>query len=316
MSEGEPIDDKKPCTTQISIADDKWALNDVVTYRGAPAEGLLMNVRMVNAVFEDTTRTDFDPDANAEAFISQIPDYVAHGVRAFTVNLQGGMPGYEGARNSAFNPDGSLRDSYLRRVQRVIEACDREETVVILGCFYQRQDQVLKDAGAVRGGVANAARWIKDSGFTNVALEIANEFNHPGFDHAVLRTEEGQVELIQLAKQAMPDLLVSTSGIGDGTVPEPVARASDFVLIHFNTTPLGDIPDRIAAMKRFCKPVVCNEDDKVGKKGAQAAELCVDHGASWGFMHSEVNQYFPLEFNGHHDDQSVYTKLKELTTPK
>ena len=35
------------------------------------------------------------------------------------------MPGYEGALNSAFEPDGSLRDSYLRRVRRVIEACDR-----------------------------------------------------------------------------------------------------------------------------------------------------------------------------------------------
>lgn len=72
---------------------------------------------MVNAVFEDandTTRPEgFDPDANADAFIAQIPDYVAGGVRAFTIGLQGGMPGYEGAVNSAFNPDGSLRGAYL-----------------------------------------------------------------------------------------------------------------------------------------------------------------------------------------------------------
>jgi len=26
-----------------------------------------------------------------------------------------------------------------------------------------------------------------------------------------------------------------------------------------------------------------------------------------------VNQYFPLEFKGHLDDQVVYAKLKELT---
>jgi hypothetical protein len=46
------------------------------------------------------------------------------------------MPGYEGAVNSAFNPDGSLRPHYLQRVRRVIEACDRQGIVVILGCYY------------------------------------------------------------------------------------------------------------------------------------------------------------------------------------
>ena len=114
---------------------------------------------------------------------------------------KGGLPGYEGALNSAFNPDGSLRDSYLRRVRRVIEACDRHGAVVILGCYYQRQDQVLKDEAAVRAGVVNVAKWIKDSGFTNVVLEIANEFGHSGFDHRLLKTPEGIAELIGLAKQ-------------------------------------------------------------------------------------------------------------------
>jgi hypothetical protein len=78
------------------------AIDGRITYP-APAEGLLMNVRMVNAVFEDRSRPEFDPDANTDEFIAQIPDYVAHGVRAFTVCLQGGMPGYEG-RRSAFEP--------------------------------------------------------------------------------------------------------------------------------------------------------------------------------------------------------------------
>src|SRR5262245_25802934 len=101
--------------TRVLIADGRWFLNGGVTYRGAKAEGLLLNVRMVNATFEDRNRPDFDPEANSDEFIAQIPDYVAHGIRAFTLNLQGGMPGYEGAANSAFNADGSLRGSYLRR---------------------------------------------------------------------------------------------------------------------------------------------------------------------------------------------------------
>ena len=144
--------------------------------------------------------------------------------------------------NSAFQPDGSLRDSYLRRVRRVIEACDRSGAIVILGCYYQRQDQVLQDEAAVRAGVVNVAKWIEDSGFANVVLEIANEFDHSGFNHRLLKTPEGMAELIGLAKRTSPALLVSASGLGHGRLPDEVARASDFLLIHFNSTPVKDIP--------------------------------------------------------------------------
>src|SRR5262249_16808001 len=157
--------------THVAIKKDQWFLNDAVTYRGAPAEGRLMNVRMVNAVFEDTRKPDFDAEANTDRFLKALPDYLRHGVRAFTINLQGGMPGSEGAVNSAVDAAGNLRDAYLRRVRRVIETCDRHGAVVILGCYYQRQDQVLRDEHAVRAGVVNVAQWIKGCGFTNVVLE-------------------------------------------------------------------------------------------------------------------------------------------------
>jgi CubicO group peptidase (beta-lactamase class C family) len=303
---------KFAASTQVGIVNGRWQINGELTYRGAPAEGLLLNVRMVNATFEDTHRPAFDAQANTDAFIAQIPDYLAHGVRAFTVNLQGGMPGYEGAANSAFDPDGSLRGSYLKRVQRVIEACDRHGAVVILGCYYQRQDQVLKDDEAVRAGVVNVARWIQSSGFKNVLLEIANEFGHSGFDHPILKTADGQAALIRLAKQTAPGLLVSTSALGDGTQHAHVAEASDFLLIHFNSTHLEDIPQRIASLKRYGKPIVCNEDQKTGELGAKAAELCVANGASWGLMEEKVNQHYPFTFHGAADDPPVYTKLSQL----
>lgn len=304
--------------TRVAVVKNHWHINSQVTYPGARAEGMLMNVRMVNALFEDanekTRPRSFDPEDNTEAFIRHIPDYVAHGVRAFTLCLQGGMPGYEGALNSAFKPDGSLRESYLKRVGRAIEACDRHSVVVILGCYYQRQDQVLVDAEAVRAGVINVANWVADSGFTNVVLEIANEFGHEGFDHRLLKNGEGIAELIGLAKATSPQLLVSASGLGDGRLPDNVARVSDFLLIHLNGTPVEDIPDRIAALKKHGKPIVVNEDDKVGELGAKAAEVCVAGGASWGFMHSRMNQYYPWRFNGAGDDPAVYAMLGHLTT--
>src|SRR5262249_2137861 len=154
----------------------------------------------------------------------------------------------EGAINSAFNANGSLRPAYLERVSRVIEACDRNGAAVILGCYYQRQDQILRDEKAVRSGVVNVARWLGNRGYTNVLLEIANEFPHSGFDHRILRTPAGQVQLLGLVKKTAPALLVSTSGIGDGKLPDSVARASDFLLIHYNGVNLAEIPKRIAEL--------------------------------------------------------------------
>ncbi|MFC1761178.1 serine hydrolase domain-containing protein [Planctomycetota bacterium] len=302
-------------TTRISIHNSQWFINEKVTYAGTQAEGLLMNVRAVNTTFEDHNKPDFDAEENTSRFLQVLPDYVAHGIKAFTLNLQGGMPGYEGASNSAFQPDGILRPEYLDRVERVIDACDRNGCVVILGCFYQRQDQILQDDDAVRRGVVNAATWIKTKGFTNVILEISNEFNHRGFDQPILRSVEGQVELIKQAQRTVPGLLVSTSGLGDGRIPESIAHAADFILVHYNGTKLADIPQRIENLQRFGKPILCNEDNKTGPDGARAAELSVRNGASWGYMNNKVNQYHPFQFEGCRDDFSVYYTLHKLTSP-
>lgn len=302
-------------STSVSIAGGRWRINGQATYPGAKAEGLLLNVRMVNATFEDRKRSDFDPEANTGEFIARIPDYLAQGVRAFTLNLQGGMPGYEGALNSGFRADGSLRPPCLGRLLRVIEACDRNGAVVILGCFYRRQDQVLENEEAVRAGVVNVAKWIQSSGFSNVVLEIANEFGHGGFDHRLLRTADGICELIHLAKRTVPGLLVASSSTENGVLDDRVAQASDFLLIHLNSTRLEDIPRRIARLKKFGKPIVCNEDQKVGEAGAKAAETCIANGASWGLMEEKINQHFPFTFHGAADDPEVYAALKQLASP-
>ena len=144
--------------TRVSIAAALWHINDTVTHPGTPAEGRLMNVRMVNATFEDRNRADFDPEANTERFIAKIPDYAACGVDAFTVCLQGGMPGYEGALNSAFHPDGTLRDDYMKRVRRVIEACDRHGVVVHAVEDECGRGEVCGPRGPVEGSERDAAR--------------------------------------------------------------------------------------------------------------------------------------------------------------
>lgn len=306
--------------TRVSIEQGRWQTNGMVTYPASPAEGLLLNVRMVNAIFEDTNRPEFCADTNTHEFLAALPDYAAHGVLAFTISLQGGMPGYEGAVNTAFAPDGSLRPEYLKRVARVIEACDRLGLVVILSCFYQRQDQRLADEAAVRRAVRETARWIAAQGYTNVLLEIANEYPHAGFDHEILRSPQGQCELMNLARaeataSSSKRLLVSTSGIGNGRLDDAVAKASDFLLIHFNGVRCEEIPERIAALRFYGKPIVCNEDQKTGAEAARAARISVEHGASWGLMLVDHNQRFPFEFWGARDDPEAYAALAELSRP-
>lgn len=307
------VDPRFEARTRVGIEGEHWVINGVETALGTPAQGRLLNVRMVNATFEDRHRSDFDAAANTARFLSVLPEYAQAGVHAITLNVQGGMPGYEGALNSGFQPDGELRHAYMERVRGVIEACDRLGLAVILGCYYQRQDQVLADEAAVRRGLLEVVGWIERCGLTNVVLEIANEFDHGGFDHPVLATPEGQLELVRAVREAAPGLLVSTSGLGHGGYHDRLAEAVDFLLIHFNGTSLEQIPERIQALKRFGKPIVCNEDDKVGAEAAKALRLSVENGGSWGLMLKERNQYQPFEFGGIADDPAVYQRFRELT---
>ncbi len=178
--------------TKVTISGSRWLFNGQPVNQGRPCEGLLMNVRMVNATFEDRGRPEFDAERNSDEFIAKIGEYAEHGVNAVTLNLQGGMPGYEGAVNSAFESDGSLRADYLKRVERVIRACDNHGVAVILGLYYQRQSKVLSDEAAVRAGVVNGVRWVQSLGVENVLIEIANEFPHGGFRHEIIRSPKGQ----------------------------------------------------------------------------------------------------------------------------
>jgi CubicO group peptidase (beta-lactamase class C family) len=301
--------------TRIALDRGRWVLKGRPTNPGSAAEGLLMNVRMVNAVFEDRAEhPEFDPDANTARFIARIPDYAAHGVNALTICLQGGMPGYDGAVNSAFEPDGSLRPSYLARVERVLRGCDQHGIVVILGLYYQRQSAILRDEAAVRAGVVNAARWVRERGFENVLLEIANEYPHKGFAHGLIRNPEAQAGLIRLARQTAPGLLISASGYGDGRIDAEVAEAADFLLPHWNGTKVEQFSARIEVLKKFGKPIVANEDDKTGADAVAALRVSVENGASYGLMLEHHNQTFPFHFDGAADDPVFYAELKKLTT--
>jgi hypothetical protein len=216
----------------------------------------------------------------------------------------------------------------MARVARVLEAADRQGAAVILGILYQRQHardptrlpRALAGRDAIRAAVVNAVRWLRDRATTHVLVEIANEYEHAGFanwhDGDWLRRPAGQIELIALARSTFPGLLVSTSGMGSAVMDAQIAQQADFVLLHTNSTPLDAYAARIADARRHGKPVVINEDDKIGPDGAEAARRAVEAGASWGLMLSRVNQYAPFAFRGPDDDVEIYRMVSRLTGGK
>ena len=156
--------------TAVSIEGEKFTINGQPTYagrtwHGKKIEGLLLNSRMVQAIFDDHNpetvsrwayldTKKWDPDRNTREFVAAMPQWRRHGLLAFTVNLQGGSPeGYSAAQpwhNSAFDNDGSLRSDYLKRLETVLDQADELGMVVILGMYYFGQDGRLADEAAVK----------------------------------------------------------------------------------------------------------------------------------------------------------------------
>jgi hypothetical protein len=305
--------------TEIAIRDGSFYINGSPTYpgrtwHGCPVSGLLLNARVVQGIFDDlnpATRDNWkypdtgawDPDRNTDEFIAAMPAWRAHGLLAFTINLQGGMPKRhtETAQpweNSAVTPEGDLRPEYLARLARILDRADGLGMAVILGIFYFGQDERLRDETAVRRAVTMATEYVLGSGWRNVLLEINNECNVL-YDHAILQPDRVH-ELILEAKSIVKDgrrLLVSTS-YGGGTIPgEDVARAADFLLIHGNGV---DDPGRIAAMVRETravpgcgnKPILFNEDDHYGfDRPVSNLSAAIEAGASWGYYDQGDNNY-------------------------
>src|SRR5262245_40997147 len=191
--------------TAVSIQADQFFINGRPTYegrsyRGMKIEGLLMNARMAQGIFDDLnpqTRDrwkypdtgKWDPDRNTAEFVAAMPEWRRHGLLSFTINLQGGSPeGYSKDQpwhNSAIDDHGGLRSAYWLRLSRILDRADELGMVPIVGCFYFGQDQRLRDEAAVKNSVTNAVNWLLDKGYRNVLLEVSNECDNKSYYHAI-----------------------------------------------------------------------------------------------------------------------------------
>jgi hypothetical protein len=303
---------RRPRQTTVAIDGERFLINgrptyDGRTWRGHRIEGLLMNSRMVQGIFDDLnpdTRAQWaypdtgtwDPERNTREFIAAMPEWRRRGLLGITLNFQGGSPqGYSQSQpwhNSAFDADGSLRPAYAQRLERILDRADELGMAVILGYFYFGQDQRLAGDEAVRRAVRNATGWLHDRSYRHVLVEIANECDNRAYDQPLIRAPRVH-ELIDLVKSITRDgyrFPVSVSFNG-GSIPTPnVVAAADFILIHGNG--VGD-PDRLARMVREVRtvqgyrpmPIVFNEDDHFDfDKPRNNFAAAVGEYASWGYF--------------------------------
>lgn len=311
-------------TTEIRISGSEFLIDGRPTYPGRTFEGhriqgLLFNVRAVQATFDDASPVtrrhwaypdtgEWDPDRNTAEFCAALPSWRDHGVLAFTINFQGGGPLYvpqiyQGYDNNGFTPEGELKPAYAERVSRVLACADELGMAVIVGLFYWVFLRRMRDERAIWRAAGEALAFLEETGRRNILIEVANEI-----DVVVNRTDydifapDRVHDMIHRLRSAHPGLLYSTSGGGVNAatgrgMPSPdLVEAADFVLIHGNGTRPPQLEAAIRAVQamplyeREPKPIVINEDSPA----VANLDAAWRNGASWG--------YYDQGFEGQGDD--------------
>lgn len=299
--------------TNLSIQGEKFLINDKLIYSeidgsNPNAHGLLMNARFIQGVFDDKAdrarynrfgRT-FDPEQHTDDMIAALPEWYKYGLRAITVGFQGGGPCFtvnnDTIDNNPFGEDGTTLDpAYAARMDRVIRAADDLGMVVIVSYFYGSQTARLRDGKAVRNAVTTASNFLRDGGYTNVIIEVANEHDVPQFlDHPLVYEPEGVAALCDLARAESGGLPVGCSGRG-GSVYQQIAEASDVIIIHGNGCSRQRLYNMIEKVRSWelDRPIVCNEDSQaIGQM-----EVTYKTQTSWGYYNNMTKQEPPADWS-------------------
>lgn len=299
--------------TEVSFAGEKILIDGQPTYAGRTfegheIEGLLFNVRAVQAIFDDANPATrqlwsypdtgrWDPERNVQEFCDALPTWRRRGILGFTVNLQGGGPTYtpevyHAYDNNGFTPQGQLKPAYARRLARVLGRADELGMVAIVGFFYWIFLRRMEDEEALWRAADETLAFLEGTGHQNVLIEIANEIDvvvdNTRFD--ILRPDRVH-EMINGLRADHPGFLYSTSGggaevdTGRGMPPPSLVSADDFVLLHGNglrPPQLAAAIQAVCAMPAFQenpKPIIINEDSPaIGN-----FEAAWHNGASWGY---------------------------------
>jgi hypothetical protein len=335
--------------TTVSIVGNQFYVDDEITYKGRywegnKIEGLLMNSRMVQGIFDDMNPETaakwkypdtgvWDPERNTDEFVEAMEEWYRHGLLSFTINFQGGSPmgyGNQGWYNSAYDEKGELRPAYMARMKRILDKAESLGMIPIVGLFYFGQDQYLEDDDAVINATDNVIEWLHEQGYRNVLIEVANECDNRGYERDIIKADRIH-ELINMVKSKEKEgfrFLVSTSYNGN-RIPRPnVVQSADFILIHGNGV---KDPNRITELVALTKqvdgftpmPIVFNEDDHYDfDADTNNFVAAVQAYASWGYFDfrrdgesfTEGYQSVPADWKINSErKKSFFGTVKEIT---
>jgi len=241
----------------------------------------------------------FDADENTNDFIAALPKWYEYGLRAVTVGIQGGMPVFtidvNTIDNNPFGPDGlKFDDAYAKRLDKIIQAADSLGMVVIVNILYWAQALRFKSEDAVVSALTCAASFLKNGNYTNIIIDVANEYNiETWIDLPIIQEPENMRKLIELVRKESGGMLVGSSG-GGGLVDKEVVDASDIVLVHGNGLTKGEYFDFILKVQKKApnKPILCNEDSPCISR-LEVAHLM--H-TSWGHYDNFTKQEPPCDW--------------------
>ncbi len=298
--------------TTLSMQGESFLINGQLTYAeiagsNPNAHGLLMNARFIQGIFDDRADPSrfnrfgrkFDPEQQTDNLIAALPEWYGVGLRAFTVGIQGGGPCFtidnRTIDNNPFGEEGTSLDlAYASRLDRLIRGADAVGMVVTVSYFYGDQTLRLRDGKAVRNAVTTASNFLRDGGYSNVIIEIANEQDVPPFkEHPLVFYPEGVAMLNDLARKESGGLPVGCSGMG-GSINREIAEASDVILIHGNGCTRQKLYNMIREVRDWGlnRPIVCNEDSQaIGQM-----EVTFQNYTSWGYYNNMTKQEPPANW--------------------
>lgn len=338
--------------TKVEIKGNDFYINGKPTYSGRywnnhKIEGLLLNSRMVQGIFDDlnpVTRDTFayadtkkwDPERNNNEFIAAMPLWKSYGLNSFSLNMQGGSPfGYGNIKclNPGFEADGSLIPEYMQRLDKILKRADQLEMVVILGIFYFGQDQNIKDEPSIIAVTNNLVDWLFEKKYRNVIIEINNETNKREYDHPILMPDRVHelIKLVHNKKKNGYRYLVGTSFPARIIPTQKVVDASDLILFHGNALRSSQqFESAIEKVKSLAAkrnlPIVINEDDNFDfSNDSSHFNIALKHHISWGYFDyrkkgvtnlEEGFQSIPVDWGINSDNKKAFFEQIKVVTGK
>jgi hypothetical protein len=316
-------------STSVSIDGTGFLINGVPTYqgrvyKGQSVEGLLLNSRMIQGIFDDENPKtaarwrypdtgEWDPERNTDEFCAALPEYRRHGLLGVTVGLQGG--------GSIYTPDvyGRFRPPYFNRLKRVLEAADACGMVVIVNYFYWKHALRLEGEKTMKRISEQVTAWLLETGHQNILVDVFNEASkHWKMESFAEENLHRWVELVQGTTLNGRRLLVGISTLGGQALPTGRwAELEDISMPHGNGLQPEQLGEKLRRFKdgeayqKRPRPILVNEDSVF----VENLEAAVAEGASWGFYCQGYGSVYQDRMNWKtHDREDRYEELSGYQT--